>query len=189
MANTMEQLKSVSGTPVSTVNMRPLPTETPSTQAVSTENPAAKPVFDVVSHLTDEQQIALEKKFSALPKGIPQLIRAAYPLITNTLHLYILKQLSEEADAAIVSAKRAGWISTLLTHIPSLVSSVPHLRADSEKKLTNVRDEIADTKVATAILKAVKKEMLSGISSERVSAVLKQLEAACPYFEVSITAL
>lgn len=176
MANSMETLKDV------TVNAS-------TSNAPKTEATQAKSGFDVQAHLSDDQQIALEKKFAALPKGIPNLVRQSFPLVTNTLHLYILKQLTEEADAAIVSAKRSGWISTLSNHIPSLVSSVPELRKNSESKMVQVRDEIADTKVATAILKAVKKDMLSGISSERVTTVLKQLEAACPYFEVSITSL
>jgi len=153
------------------------------------EQPA--PIFDVLAHLSEEQQVALERKFSALPKDSRRNAHNAFPLISNPLHLYIARQLAKEADAAIVSAKREGWISQILKHIPKLRlcegenAQMKTLRSEAESELKNLSDEIGDSAVAASILTAVKKKYLEGVSSHRIGMLMGDVERACPYFGVS----
>lgn len=133
--------------------------------------PSAITVNTVLDHLSGDQLGALEKKYAMLPVEVQESLRAKFPLVSNPVELYLIRQSVRESNNFLASKLRAGWIAQLIMFTPDLVNVNDATRKAAEHRVRNLSDEISDTKEIVKTLKAVKVKLDRSSKSPDILAV------------------
>lgn len=139
------------------------------------------PSRSIVDLLDSDQQAALVLKAAMLPEEVQANMKALAPNL-SPVEQYLLRQARKEANSALASKLRPGWIMLLALYAPTLTSKDELVRKDAEKRISAINDEIPDIKESIKVLKAVKGRLL--MKSTNPTDTTNAIEQACKIFSV-----